>query len=473
MPTNSNNSLSTTNDLSEKVPNSSLAIYAIGSVCGGFGWTVNMLTNPIFNIEMGVSLIWLGIVISINRVIDAFSDIIVGYISDRFVTRWGRRRPFIFVGGLVMAFCYFLLWMFPRDMSHSGLLIWYAVIIITFHLGTTLFGTGYWALGIELTMDYNERTRVSAWRQYANAAVGLTTPWFLWFIHNRNFFSDPLTGMRVLGTAIAIVMLLSALLVSFVCKERYAELQREKKSHLSFLKAITVMVHNKEFIRMTAVGLVLMTALVLFEQFGLYLNFYYVFGGDKEAATVVGGVAGTVGTICGIVGIPIMQFLSKRFGKHIAVRFCLAWMILGSVSKWFLITPAAPYLQVLIPLFYSIGISAFYTLLPSITADIIDVDELYTGERREAMFSAVGNLVGKIANAVVTLGTGFVMAMTGFVIEKGGAQSPETFLNMRLLYSFASAGILGLALIIVWGYSLTPARMAMLQAEILEKRKSR
>jgi GPH family glycoside/pentoside/hexuronide:cation symporter len=453
-----------------KVPNRELALYAVGSVAGTLGWTINMLTNPIFNMELGVSLVWLGIVIAANRILDGFTDILIGYWSDRIVTRWGRRKPMIFAGGVVMALCYFLLWMFPENASHTGLLVWYGAVTATFYLGTTLFGTGYWALGVELTMDYDERTRVSAWRAYAGAIAGIGTPWLLWIIHNKALFDNPVAGMRTVGNIIAIAIAVTSLPVALFCKERYAQMQAKKKHHISFLRAFTVMLENKEFMRMTGVGLLLMASLTLFEQFGFYINFFYVYGGDKSAATVITGAAGAFGVFCALLGIPLVQFLSKRLGKHIAVRLSLLWMILGSIAKWFLYNPEMPWLQLAIPLFYSIGISAFYTLLPSINADIIDVDELLTGERREAMFGAVGNLVGKIASAGASGCTGFLMVLTGFAIQYGGEQTEETFFSMRLLFSFASAAVIGCALALVWGYSLTPAKMEELQTKIRARR---
>lgn len=453
-----------------RVPNGELALYSFGNIASSFSWTIGMLTNPIFNMELHVSLIWLGIVLGINRVLDAVTDVIIGYWSDRLVTRWGRRRPLIFAGGLCMAVCYGLMWMFPRHLSETGFLLWYGLISAVFYVGTTLFGTGYWALGIELTSGYNERTRVSAWRSYVGVFAGLASPWFLWVVYNKSWFPDPITGVRWLGGTVALIIAASSLPVAIFCRERYVQIVRHQRTHIPFLKAVQVTFSNREFLRMTGVGLLLMGSLTLFEQFGYYINFFYIFGGDKSAATVVSGVVGNIGTICGFLGIPLVQFLSKRLGKHIAVRLALSWMMIGSVLKWWCLTPAHPWLQAVIPFFYSIGISAFYTVLPSMTADIIDTDELRTGERREAMFSAIGNLVGKIASAGATAATGFIMAMTGFVVENGGQQTAETFFRMRVMFSFAPALFLLSALALVWGYTLTRERLLQVQAELAQRR---
>ncbi len=447
----------------ERVANKELAIYALGSIGGGLGWTINMLTNPVFNMELHVSLVWLGIILAANRVLDAVTDLLIGYWSDRIVTPWGRRRPLVFVGSLLTGLLYGLMWMFPENMSEKFYLAWYGTVCVFFYIGTTLLGTGYWALGIELTSGYHERTRVSAWRAYASGIAGLMTPWFLWFIHNKSLFDSPIQGVRWLGGGVAAVIILSTLPVAILCKERYAALQAHQRKHISFTRAVTVMFQNKEFMRMTGVGLLMMGSLTLFEQFGLYVNFYYVFGGDKEKAAVLSGIGGNVGWLCGLLGIPLVQWLARRLGKHIAVRLALIWMILGCVMKWWCYTPEYPWLQLVIPFFYSIGIASFFTLTPSMTADIIDIDETMTGERREAMFSAVGNLINKIASAGAAALTGFVMGMTGFVVEKGGDQTAETFFNMRLMYSFVSGGVLVAALVLVWGYSLTEARMKEVQ----------
>lgn len=454
----------------DRVPNRTLALYAVGGMASNYAWTINSLTNPIFNMELKVSLVLLGIALGINQLIAGINDLIVGYWSDRLVTRWGRRRPLILVGGLLGAFCYGLMWMFPRNLSEMGFVLWYGIISFFFYAGLTLFGTGYWALGVELTSGYHERTRVVAWRSYVGAVAGLSQPWFLWVIYNKSFFPDPITGIRWVGGTVALIIAGSSVPVAIFCQERYAQLQARKKQHISFVRAITVMFGNKEFLRMTGVGLLMMASLTLFEQFSYYINFFYVFGGDKAKATVVNGAVGNVGWLCGVAGIPLIQFLSRRYGKHIAVRLALGWMILGCSLKWWCYTPAHPWLQLVIPFFYSIGIASFFTMIPSMTADIIDTDELATGERREAMFSAVGNLVGKFASAGAVASTGFIMAMTGFVIEKGGQQTPETFTRMRVMYSFAPAAVLTGALLLVWGYSLTQSRLGEIHAELKRRR---
>jgi glycoside/pentoside/hexuronide:cation symporter, GPH family len=453
-----------------RVPNRELAIYSIGGIASSYSWTVNALTNPIFNMELKVSLVWLGLVLAINRVIDAITDLIIGYWSDRLVTRWGRRRPLILVGGLIVAFCYGLMWMFPRDLTEMGFLLWYGLVSVVFYVGTTLYGTGYWALGVELTSGYHERTRVVAWRSYVGAFAGLTTPWFLWVVHHKEWFPDPITGVRWLGGTVALAIAASSVPVALFCKERYAGLVAHHRQHISFLRAIEVTFTNREFLRLTGVGLLMMASLTLFEQFAYYVNFFYVFGGDKSAATLVGAVAGNVGWGCGLAGIPLIQWVSKRLGKHVAVRLALLWMILGCALKWWCYTPAHPWLQLVIPFFYSIGIAAFFTILPSMSADVIDTDELITGERREAMFNAVGNLVNKIASAGAVAATGFIMAMTGFVVEKGGDQTVETFTRMRFMYSFASAVVIGGALLLVWRYTLTRDRLLQVQAELARRR---
>jgi len=453
-----------------RVPNKELLVYSIGSIASGYSWTMMALVNPIFNMELKVSLVWLGIALAINRVIDALTDLIIGYWSDRVVTRWGRRRPLILLGGLLMAFCYGLMWLFPRHMSEMGFLLWYGIVSVFFYVGTTLFGTGYWALGVELTSGYHERTRVVAWRAYVGAIVGLTTPWFLWVVYHKAWFPDPVTGVRWLGGTVALIIAAASVPVAIFCRERYAAVVAYHRQHISFVRAIQVTFTNREFLRLTGVGLLMMASMTLFEQFGYYINFFYVFGGDKSAATIVTGVGGNIGWGCGLAGIPLIQWVSKRLGKHVAVRLALLWMILGCALKWWCYTPALPWLQLVIPFFYSIGIAAYFTMIPSMTADVIDTDELVTGERREAMFNAVGNLVGKIASAGAVAATGFIMTMTGFVVEKGGDQTVETFTRMRFMYSFASAAVITGALLVVWRYPLTRERLLDVQAQLAQRR---
>jgi glycoside/pentoside/hexuronide:cation symporter, GPH family len=144
--------------------------------------------------------------------------------------------------------------------------------------------------------------------------------------------------------------------------------------------------------------------------------------------------------------------------------------MVGAALKWVCYTPTYPYLQMVIPFFYSMGIAAYYTITPSMTADVIDVDEWLSGERREAMFSAVGNLVTKIASSGMAACVGLVIAATGFIVEKGGDQTPETFFKLRMFFSLIPASIAMVALIAIWGYSLTESRVLELQKKLAVRR---
>ncbi len=182
----------------DRVPLREVLIYSLGVVGGSWAWAVNGLTNPIFNMELGVNIAWLSTSLAVQRIIDAFTDPIMGHISDNWNSRWGRRRPFVLGGGIAMGVVFALFWMFPHDWPKWAYLIWYNVLSAILYLTTTIFGTGYYALGVELTPDYHDRTRVVVIRSYFQKFAGLAGPWFYAFTQLA-CFGGVLYGVRWLG----------------------------------------------------------------------------------------------------------------------------------------------------------------------------------------------------------------------------------------------------------------------------------
>ena len=125
---------------------------------------VNIMLPLIMFNYMGVSPILLGYVFAIARLWDTVTDPLMGYLSDRTRSRFGKRKPYILIGAVMSAFSFWLIWMFPEGKSQMWYFWYLTATCLLFYTSTTLFCVPYISMGYELSSDYNERTRVMGYR---------------------------------------------------------------------------------------------------------------------------------------------------------------------------------------------------------------------------------------------------------------------------------------------------------------------
>jgi GPH family glycoside/pentoside/hexuronide:cation symporter len=220
------------------------------------------------------------------------------------------------------------------------------------------------------------------------------------------------------------------------------------------------------FWRITIIYVIMLFIGPLFEIFGGYVTLWYVFRGDKAFMASLGGYIGMIGTIMGGLGIFLFSWISNRYGKHVALRTAVSMFICGHLLKLVLYNPACPYLLFCTPFLFSIGIAATFTVLSAMQADIVDVDELVSGQRREGMFGAVASVVMKSSGALATALAGFLVVLTGYNVELGVNQPPGTFTAMRLLFSLGPIPFLVIVLALLHKYPFDRKRMDEIHAEL-------
>lgn len=446
-----------------------LAFYASGVASTGLAHGVlAALTLPVFNMLLGLNPAWIGMVGAATSIIAAFVDPVMGHIGDGTRSRWGRRRPYIVVGGAIVAVTIGLIFFVGSDWSPAAVFAWYIGFLFLMLIGNSLVGVSYYALGIEMATDYDQRTRVVAWRSIFDKVMGIAGNWYFRF---TELFTNALFGARLLGVLVGILGFVSALAVAANVKERkYLAATAETRKRESFWKSAGYILGNRTYIRLLFIWVVFSLNMGIFASLGLYLNVYYVFGGDKAAGATLGGFVGTLGLVTSLAAIPAATWACRKFGKHVTLTAALWFYIAGSVLKWWCINPHYPWLQLILPFFFSIGISSVYIVLASMQADIVDLDELEHGGRREGMFGAVGGWIMKVGGAIAIGLSGWVLVWTGFDVKHAGDQPGNVFFNMRLCFSIIPAAGCFLALLAVRNWPLTRARCEEIQAQLAAKR---
>ncbi len=448
-----------------------LAFYAVGVASTGLAnGVLAALTLPIFNMVLGLNPAYLGMVGAGASILAAFVDPVMGHVSDGTRTRWGRRRPYIVLGGILVAATISTFFLVSPNWNPAAIFAWYIGFYLLMLVGNSLVGVSYYALGIEMATDYDQRTRVVAWRSVFEKLMGIAGNWYFRF---TEFFASALNGARLLGMIIGVLGLCAALAVAANVKERkYHAAAAETRKRESFWKSAGYILGNRIYLRLLLIWVVFGLNIGIFAALGLYLNVYYVYGGDKAAGATLGGVIGTLGLLTSLAAIPVSTWACRKFGKHVTLTAALWLYIAGSILKWWCINPHYPWLQLILPFFFSIGISSVFIVLASMQADVVDLDELQHGGRREGMFGAVGGWIIKCGGAIALGLSGWVLVWTGFDVKLGGEQAPGVFFNMRLCFSLIPATGCALALLAVRNWPLTRARCEEIQAQLAKKREA-
>lgn len=448
-------------------PHERLAFSVFGGVQQFSNTAPVYLANPIFNLALGLNPVLIGTVLAVARLWDAVADPFIGHLSDNTTSRWGRRRPFMAAGAILMGVSFAAMWWLPRDAGQSFYLGYFLFTVLSFYTGVSLFTVPINALGIELAGDYHERTRLFGWSGVMHKIVGFTTGW-LYPIVQLAVFQGVLTGVRVVGCVCGTLLILVCLVPVLVLRERppSAGAAVAAKRREPFLLAMKIVLRNRVLLRFSLACLLTMTSLTTVSSLGLYINIYHIFHGDKVAAAAMMGVWGTTFNAVALASIPGVMWVARRLGKHRAIMLALGMVSVSAGLKFFLYTPAAPYLQLATSLLHAPGLAAYLVLVGSMTADLVDYDESLNGRRREALIGAANGWITKMGISLSFIFAGLVLSATGFDTALGDHQPPGTVLWMRLFFCGIPALGTGTALLLLRGYPLTRERVSEIQATL-------
>ena len=400
----------------------------------------------VLNLGLGMNPALVGLLGALPRLTDAFTDPLMGYISDNARTRWGRRRPFIFTGVFVAAILFALLWQLPADKGESFYFTWFLVGSILFYMGYTWWVTPWVALGYELTPDYHERTRLMGTQNFIGQLAYVVSPWFLWIMNSGTFFRneagepDQVSGAAGLAIVIALVTIGLGVLPAIFLRERMkdvaaAESDRAvgfKANVADFFRGFGITLKSVPFLKLCLATFLVFNGFILISAFASYVIIYYVSGGDQEMGARYVGLAGTVGAVSTFAVVAFVTWLSTRIGKRHAFFLSIGISIIGYGLKWVCYNPDLPWLVVVPAPLMAFGLGGLFTLVPSMVADVVDADELKTRERREGMYGSIFWWTVKLGLSAALAGSGYLLNATGFDVDLGGNQTDRTISLMRL-----------------------------------------
>ncbi|MGI9286483.1 MAG: MFS transporter [Pseudomonadales bacterium] len=458
----------------------------------------------VLNLGLGMNPALVGLLGALPRLLDAFTDPLMGYISDHTKSKWGRRRPYIFFGAIAVGVVFALLWQLPRGQSEMFYFWFFLIGSLIFYLSYTVFATPWVALGYELTPDYHERTRLMAVQNFMGQLAYLISPWFLWFMQYELLFGDLVEGAGWLAILIAAVTIGVGILPAIFLKERHQ--QSERKSQMAsaavaeeqssvtsskenanleevdaekpsagitdFFKGFVTTIKFRPFLSLCAATFLVFNGFMMVASFQNYVIIYYVFAGDQSLGAEYAGWAGTASAISTFCAIFIVSWLSTKIGKRRAFFIATSISIIGYGMKWFCYTPDNPLLILLPTPLIAFGLGGLFTLMGSMIADVCDMDELETNQRREGMFGSIYWWVVKLGMAVALAAGGFLLNATGFDVALGGNQSGDTIFMMRLFDVLIPMACSAIAIWMIATYPITEEKAHQIRLQ-LEQRKGK
>ncbi len=456
----------------DRIPFRQKVVYGLGAFVNNLLAAASGGMMIVLNLGLGMNPALVGLLGALPRLTDALTDPVMGYISDNTRTRWGRRRPYIFFGAIAAGLTFALLWHLPDGRSESFYFWYFLIGSIIFYLAYTMFATPWVALGYELTPDYHERTRLMGVQNFMGQLAYVIAPWFLLFMQNEAIFEDMVDGAAGLAVIVAIVVAVVGIMPALFLRERFSDVAaaetRERgltdvggvvlRNLAGFFRGFGVTVRSKPFLKLCVATFLVFNGFMMISSFQFYVIIYYVFGGDTVRGAEYAGWAGTVQSIATFGVIALVTWLGTRIGKKRTFYVAIGVSMLGYALKWFCYDPAIPWLVVLPAPLLAFGLGGLFTIMPSMIADVVDLDELQTHERREGMYGSIFWWVVKLGMAAALAAGGFLLNATGFDVALEGNQSAQTITLMRLCDAFLPFLASAVAIWAIATFSITEER---------------
>ena len=448
---------------------------------------LGMLANQLFPAMLGIFIVilidklgfpgWmLSVIYFVPKLFDAITDPIMGFITDNTKSKWGRRRQYVIIGAIITGVSFAFMWQLYATNSVNYSFYYFILFSLAFYLGITIFSVPFVAMGYEMSDDFHERTSIMATSQLIGQLAWVFAPWLWVIMYDETLFPSAEEATRTLAVYGAMFCTILAIIPGVFIKSKSTLNENYEPLTLSNAsRSFDLIIQGfKEALKIVPFKKLCIATFFIFNAFNTTAGFsffiikYYLFNGTGQGIwpTLFGCVGALFTTL---LIIPIVARMSKVMGKRKAFIWSQSISIIGYVSLLFLFVPGKPYLFLFALPFISFGIGSLFTLMMSMTSDVIDIDELNTGKRREGIFGAIYWWMVKFCLAIAGLLSGLILTIIDF---NSGAptQTYETMFNLRLFFS--AIPLIG-TLIAIWvmsDYDVSEERTQEIRAAINQKK---
>lgn len=407
-----------------------------------------------------------GIALSISVIWDAISDPLMGRISDHTRSRFGRRRPYIFIGGILLSLSVLLLFSPPEIASQLGKFVYLLSVYLLVNTAMTIISVPHIALGGELSFERNERTAVFGWRLFFSnigMLIGMIVPAaILQSLGDESSKENIITSRTTAGEIVSLVILVSSVITFWVTKGR-DKIQTDKSKQLPFFISFGSVLKNKMFLILLFAFVIATIGRTFNSAIALYYYEYRL--GLKESQVVINILLPFFLVL--MLSIGFWVWISKKIGKKIPAFLGVFGLGVLTVIAY----PLFPYGELKPPLiaaFFGGIFAGSILIMDSILTDVVDYDEFKTGEKREGLYFGIWKMGVKFSQAFGIAITGFLLDIIGF--QNGLiTQSQEVGFRLAMIFGPGVGFFFILGSLIFLFFPLTDAKHIQVQ-RILTKR---
>ncbi len=430
----------------------------------------SLILNYFLVTVVGLRPAIVGVILMIGRIWDAVNDPLVGLISDRLQTRWGRRRPLMLAAAVPMMVLFALLWTRPFANQWS-LFAWFVVISVALDTAITVFSVPHTALVAELSSDYEERIDLSVWRNaffilgalvIAALFKMLAEDWLGMLGGEANVFRGYMLAGWLFG-----VTLLVAPVLNFITVKEPANVASEVP--ISVMAGLRTAYRNRPFVLLSTAYFFALTGLeVVIATFVWYLQIVL------RATPLLESVLPAVLLGSSLLALPLVNLLVRKLGKLKAYILC-GFLWIATLPAYALYPQGAAdtflYFCVWLGFTYAAGITIPWAMLP----DVLEYDELQTGNRSEGLFTAYMVFFRKLGGAVAVFVANLILARAGFIEATYGTgiEQPQSVVTaLRLLSGVLPTLLVAVGVFVIRKYPITRELHRDLLAKLAERRRN-
>jgi glycoside/pentoside/hexuronide:cation symporter, GPH family len=419
--------------------------FGIGDLGGNLFFTAMGFYSLIYLTDtVGVAAALAGAAILVGKFWDAVTDPMMGFISDRTRSRWGRRRPYFLFGAIPLLLTMWYFFSAP-DLSRSPAwgFIWAAFALCLLNTAYTVVNIPYGSLTPELTRDFKERTSLNGFR-FSFAVIGTILGAAI-VLPIVDMAGNPRTGFSIVGLLFGFIMAATILTTFFTVRE--PDHSTTPRPNQKFFATFLSVFKNKTYMRLAAVYTLNLTG-ITFVQTMLIYYFKYIYR-NESATTIAMLLLLGVAMLC----VPVSVFIARHLGKKRTYQLALAILAVSCMAIFLFGHTLGMTFTLIVMVFAGVGIGFGYVPPFAMLPDVVEVDAVQSQSRKEGAYYGMWTFFSKIGVALAAALAGAFLSMASFVPNVVD-QVPSAMLTIRLVIGPIPAVIFILGILLIHRYPL-------------------